>query len=369
MRRPVTPKSGDLRALALALAIGAAGGAAFAWARMPLAWMMGAMCLTTASALAGVKPRVPPPLRALMVAVLGVMLGSAFRPEMLERAGQWGVSLSALPLYLSLAAALVVVYFRRFARYDRTTAYFAAIPGGLNEMILVGSAMGGDDRTIALTHASRILLVVLIVPFWFRLVAGYVPPDGGVGAAFAPLATVPPFDLLVLAACGAAGYFAARALRLPAAALTGPMALSAAAHLAGLTESKPPSEFIVIAQVVVGSAIGCRFAGVPVKRVLRAIAVAAGSTVLLLTVTVAFSLSLSAATGLPTQALVLAFAPGGLAEMSLIALALGVDPAFVSTHHVVRIFLVVVLAPLVWRALARALARRSPATRQPAKGD
>ena len=50
--------------------------------------------------------------------------------------------------------------------------------------------------------------------------------------------------------------------------------------------------------------------------------------------------------GLPIAALVLAFAPGGLAEMSLIALALGVDPAFVSSHHVVRIFLVVVLAPL-----------------------
>ncbi len=342
----------DLRALALALAIGGGGGAAFAWAGMPLAWMMGAMCLTTVSALAGASVRVPPPLRAVMIAVLGVMLGSAFRPEMLARAGQWGVSLSALLLYVSAVAALAAFYFRRFARYDRTTAYFAAIPGGLNEMILVGNAMGGDDRTIALTHASRILLVVLIVPFWFRLVEGYAPPPGGVGAAFAPFATVPPFDLLVLAACGAAGYFAARALRLPAAALIGPMALSAAAHLAGLTESRPPSELIIAAQLVVGSAIGCRFAGVPVKRVLRAIAAAAGSTVLMLAVTVAFSLGVRALTGLPAAALVLAFAPGGLAEMSLIALALGVDPAFVSTHHVVRIFLVVVLAPMAFKLFA-----------------
>ena len=36
----------------------------------------------------------------------------------------------------------------------------------------------------------------------------------------------------------------------------------------------------------------------------------------------------------------------------LIALSLGIDPAFVSTHHVVRIFLVVVLAPLAFRLLA-----------------
>ncbi len=42
----------------------------------------------------------------------------------------------------------------------------------------------------------------------------------------------------------------------------------------------------------------------------------------------------------------------GGAEMTLIALALGVDPAFVSTHHVVRIFLVVVLAPMAFRLFA-----------------
>jgi uncharacterized membrane protein AbrB (regulator of aidB expression) len=59
---------------------------------------------------------------------------------------------------------------------------------------------------------------------------------------------------------------------------------------------------------------------------------------------------LHAVTGLPTDALVLAYAPGGLAEMSLIALALSMDAAFVATHHIVRIFLIVVLAPLAFRA-------------------
>ncbi len=38
--------------------------------------------------------------------------------------------------------------------------------------------------------------------------------------------------------------------------------------------------------------------------------------------------------------------------MTLIALALGVDPAFVSTHHVVRIFLVVILAPMAFKLIA-----------------
>ncbi len=159
----------DFGALARALALGAAGGAVFAWLETPLAWMIGAMCATTAAALAGVDVTMPQPLRQLMIAVLGVMLGSAFHPEIVEQAAQWSVSLALLAVYVAVVAGMSALYFRKVTRYDATTAYFSAIPGGLNEMIMVGSAMGGDDRSIALTHASRILLVVLIIPFWFRL--------------------------------------------------------------------------------------------------------------------------------------------------------------------------------------------------------
>ena len=46
-------------------------------------------------------------------------------------------------------------------------------------------------------------------------------------------------------------------------------------------------------------------------------------------------------------AVLLAFAPGGVAEMSLIALALNVEPSFVAFHHIVRIFEIVLLAPIM----------------------
>jgi hypothetical protein len=339
----------DYRAVARALAFGAVGGAVFAWFNLPLAWMIGAMCATTAAALGGVDVKMPQPLRQLMIAVLGVMLGSAFRPEIVEQAAQWGVSLALLAVYVAVVASLSALYFRLVMGYDATTAYFSAIPGGLNEMIIVGTAMGGDDRSIALTHASRILLVVMIIPFWFRIVEGYEPSPGAGGTAFA---AIPAFDLMVLTLCGVVGFPLARVLRLPAAALVGPMLASAAAHLAGITTLRPPSELIVVAQVVIGAGIGCRFAGVALARVLRAIVAAIGSTVIMLGAGVGFAIALNAMLGLPVEALVLAFAPGGLAEMTLIALALGVDPAFVSTHHVVRIFLVVVLAPLAFRLFA-----------------
>ncbi len=47
----------------------------------------------------------------------------------------------------------------------------------------------------------------------------------------------------------------------------------------------------------------------------------------------------------------LAFAPGGLAEMSLVALSLQVSVIYVTTHHVLRIILAVALAQLSARLL------------------
>ena len=333
----------------LALCLGAAGGAVASRFNLPLAWMIGAMVVTTVASAGGLPLTVPAWLRSAMIAVLGVMLGSAFSPDLPGEVARWLPSLAALPLYGVLTAALLWLYFRRIAGYDPVTAWFSGVPGGLSEMVVVGSAEGGDERTISLIHASRVLLVVSTLPLWFIFTEGYVRQDPV--AATEGLLDIPAPDLLLLAACIPVGMAGARLLRIPAARLTGPMILSAAVHLAGLTAWAPPGELVAIAQVVVGSAIGARFAGIGFRRILHTLVAASGATILMLLVTVAFAVALGALTGLPAPLLLLAFAPGGLAEMSLIALALGVDAAFVSTHHILRIGLLVILGPLLFRAI------------------
>ncbi len=358
--QPFTPKSFATKSFAplplvLALAIGTAGGWAAFELRLPLPWMIGAMGATTLAALAGVRIQVPMNLRGVMVALLGVMLGSGFTPEILARMGEWALSLAAMLAYTVVASALGLLYFRWVARFDPITAYFCATPGGLSEMTVVGDAMGGDGRLIPLVHSSRLLLVVLLLPFAYEILLGVDlgqrPPPGQ------PLLSVAPFDVALLAACGLAGWLAARAIRLPAALIVGPMVLSAAVHLAGWTEATPPVELVAAAQIVIGAAIGARFAGASPALVGRTALIGAGATVLLVAVAVVFALLLQAATGLPLTTLILAYAPGGLAEMSLIALALSLDAAFVATHHIVRIALIVTLAPAVLRLQERLRAR------------
>jgi membrane AbrB-like protein len=333
----------------LALSLGGLGGALAFYLTLPLAWMIGAMLTTTAAALFGAPVRMPGGLRTVMVAVLGVLLGSSFEPAMIERLARWSLSLSALLIYTALAGLAALMVLRRYAKYDPVTAYFAAMPGGLSEMILVGGAMGGDERVISLSHAARILIVVMIIPFSFRYLYPASATAMAVGSGVAPSMT----DFGLLAACGLLGYLVARALRVPAAAVVGPMVLSGAVHLAGWTSAHPPAALSAVAQVVIGSAVGCRFAGAELRLVVGALRNALAATAVLLAVTVVVAGIVHVLTDLPFASLILAFSPGGLAEMSLIALALDIDPAFVATHHVVRIFLVVVLAPIafrLWRA-------------------
>ena len=337
----------DLLRLTKALAIGTVGGALFYALNMPLAWMMGAMVLTTFAALFDVSLHVPGRLRAVMVAILGVLLGSTFTPEALDRVLEWPITLASLALYLVVVTGMLYVYFRRIMGFDPATAYFSATPGGLNEMIIVGRAMGGNDRAIALVHGARILLVVLTLPFWFRYAYGVGSAGGGAGTG--TLAGLSWLDGSVLVACAIVGPMLGKLLRLPAYRLVGPMLASAAVHIAGVTGSTPPMELVAIAQVVIGSAIGARFAGSPLKWVLKIIAASIGSTSLMLGATVGFAWVLAPLSGISFAPIVLAFAPGGLAEMSLIALALGIETAFVATHHVARIAMIVIVAPLILR--------------------
>ena len=335
-----------------------AGGAFFVWLNLPLAWMLGAMVATTAASLGGATLYVPSPMRSTMISILGVMLGASFSPEIFDKAREWPLTIGCLLLYLGFLIGILFLYFRRIVGLDTTTAYFSATPGGLSEMVITGAAMGADDRTIALIHASRVLLVVLAIPFWFRFMTGVTPAPSAMGPSIAAIEWL---DLAVLAACAVAGVVAGRLIRLPAYRLSGPMLASAAVHVTGLSDSTPPWELVAAAQIVLGSSIGARFSGVPIRRVLGLMATALVSTVLMLATTVSFALVLAPLTGIDWQPIVLAYAPGGLAEMSLIALSLGIETAFVATHHVIRIGLIVMAAPLVF-------ARISPPRDRPPPG-
>ena len=333
------------RNVAVALVAGSAGGALFAFLGAPLAWMLGAMAATTCLALFGAKTEIYPSAVSVMVAVLGVLMGSAFTPDIVKQAAGWAPSVALMMTVMTAFAAGGYVIFRRFGGYDRVTAYFAAVPGGFTEMTLMGTDLGGDAKTIALAHATRILIVVSVIPFYFRGILGLeIPalPSNLLGIASFPIA-----DGLILLGCAMIGLYVARWMKLPAPAFLGPMALSALAHATGWTTNAPPLELIAIAQIVVGASIGSRFAGQTWQSARKTILLATVTTSLMIMAASLIGLGMAGFLGHPMEALMLALSPGGLTEMALIALTIGINTAYVSTLHILRILFVLMAAPLV----------------------
>jgi len=326
------------------LFLGTIGGLIFDWLTIPLAWMIGAMVFTTGAALSGAPVRGSRRIRTIFIPVLGIMLGSSFTPETLGQVSSWVPSVVTMLLFVVIVVAVVGVFLHKAMGFGLVSAYFSATPGGLATMVVIGGEMGGDERRIGLTHSIRIMLTVLIIPFYFRIFEGYVP--GGLGS-LGSVVNLSLRDAAILVSC-MLGYPLFKVLRLPSAQILGPMTLSAIIHVTGLTTAKPPVEIVNIAQVVIGTGIGARFVGVSVVRLYPVMIAAAGGTVFMVGFAAVAALALEALTGLPFAAIWLAFAPGGVAEMTLISLALGIDVAFVSTHHLVRVVFMVITAPLIF---------------------
>ena len=81
-----------------------------------------------------------------------------------------------LLLATAAATALGAAMLRKLAGYTPATAFFAAVPGGLNDMTLIGAELGGDERVIALSHTVRLVTVVSVLPFLMRSAFGAASP-------------------------------------------------------------------------------------------------------------------------------------------------------------------------------------------------
>ena len=335
-----------------ALALGIVCGWIASRLGVPLPWMLGPMLGCGAASLAGAPLRSPMRLRPIVVPVIGVMLGSGFHPDLFDHVAAWTGTLLLLPPFLLLAGASSYVVFRRMGAYDPATAFYSAAPGGLNEMVLMGEEAGGDGNRIALAHSMRIFVVISAIALVFALFFGARSAGNAQVVGFGDLT---PVELALLLGCAVFGAIAGERLRLPAAGLFGPMLASAVVHFTGVVSLPPPTLVVIAAQVVIGTILGCRFVGARLADTGRDMLLCVIATVAMLLVTFVFSVLVTWATGTATSQAALAFSPGGLAEMSLLALAMGEDVAYVATLHMVRIVIVLVTIPLVARLLAQRL--------------
>jgi membrane AbrB-like protein len=332
---------------ALALLIGAAGSVTFVWLQFPLPWFLGALTACLVASVAQAPVARPRPLAIPMRAVLGVAIGSAFTPALLARAGDMAWSLLLLIPFMMFIIALGMVVYERLGKFDRPTAFFAAVPGGLTDMTAMAEESGANARAVILVQASRILVTVFTLPLWLKWHDGLE-----VGQAFASrirIWEVMPIDAAVMVAMGLGGWLAARWLGLAGAPIVGPMLVSGFAHVFGVTEARVPLEVLVIAQISVGTLLGCQFRGLTLKEFTGTMLWGVLYALVLLVITGMVAQWVARWTGFSPVSVLLAYAPGGQTELNLLAFVLGLDVAYIALHHLVRLGVVILGAQLVFK--------------------
>jgi uncharacterized protein len=336
---------------ALAVAACATLGALFAWLRVPLPWMIGPLVAMGACNFAGAELRAPRGGRSLGQIVIGTALGLYFTPLVAREVLHfWPLLIlsGAIALLLGVLGGWVL---QRLSGTDRVTAFFASVPGGAAEMTLLGERYHARPDRVAIAQSLRIVTVVVVVPFALTYSGAhgtdsYVPVQialRGEGLA------------LLLAGAAAAGWLLNRT-GLPNAFMFGPLALAVALTVSEIELSSVPTPLSNAAQVLLGCSLGSRFEPRSLRSAPRYVGAVFFSVVAGIAAAAAFAAVIASVAGLPISTMVLAMAPGGIAEMCVTAKVLQLGVPLVTALQVSRVIVLILATGPLFR-LARNVSR------------
>lgn len=345
-----------LPTFALTCALGLLGGLVGRIIHLPLPMLLGPLLAVAAPSLIGWRPmghpmQFPMKLRQIFIPIIGVAIGGSFTPNILAEAVNWWPSLVAIALFIPVAHVVSFRAVRATGLVDPVTAFFGTAPGGLIETVQMGEEMGGDPAMLTMLQFLRLIVTIVSVPIFFSVMTGHmVGSAGGASLTRLPMTLE---DLPWLIAAGVLGGILGWKAKLPGGMVTGPIFVSAIVHLTGLAQGSPPAWLVSGTQIVIGISLGVRFAGMPISRFWLAIRLAGLSTALSIGLAAVCAFGLARFVDEPPAAVFLAFAPGGLTEMSLIALSLQMSIVYVTAHHALRILLAVAVARVLANRLAK----------------
>lgn len=332
-----------------ALVICGASGTLFSAAHAPLPWMVGPLLTMALGKFLGARVAAPRGGRAAGQLTIACALGLYFTPGVAgEVVAHW---------YLLLAAALLAVllayasgwFLMRGAGLDATTALFCSVPGGAAEMTILGERFGARSDRVVLAQALRVFIVVVIVPFTFTALGLH-----GADVYRPAQVSVDALGLLALLGVAAAAGTALAKLHIPNAWMLGPLCVTVALTLSGLSFSAIPTWLSNAAQLLIGCSLGASFERESLRTSPRFMGVVFVSVALAMVASALAAWGLARVGAVPVATMVLATAPGGMAEMCVTAKVLQLGVPLVTAAHVTRVIILVTTTAPTFR-LARRL--------------
>jgi membrane AbrB-like protein len=142
--------------------------------------------------------------------------------------------------------------------------------------------------------------------------------------------------------------------------MLGPLAACILLTASGVAWTSMPTVLTNAGQLLMGCALGSRFEREFMRSAPRFALVVAASVLVAMACSVGFAVLLARISLVPLPTVVLATAPGGIAEMCITAKVLQLGVPLVTAAHVTRVVILVTTTAPVFRAVRAALrARRS----------
>ena len=168
------PLLGDARGWLLTGVLACAGAAAGRAMRLPAAVLLGPMILASVVALAvpGGAFDVPPPLRELAFALIGLQVGLRFTVATVREVGRLVGPVLLCVLALLVACFGLAVALELTTSVSLLDAYLATTPGGLYAVLAVAFGAGSDTTFVIATQGLRVVVMVLLAPVAIRALVG-----------------------------------------------------------------------------------------------------------------------------------------------------------------------------------------------------
>jgi uncharacterized protein len=340
-------RSGSTRAWLVLLAVSAVASGMLAALGLPSPVLFGSLIGGMVHALIARREiDMSPLVFRVAQALVGVVIGVLVKlPTLARLAADWPSVLLVTfgTLVISLVAGRLLALHRDVST---ATGAFALIAGGASGIVALARDLGADDRVVTIVQYLRVLLVLVAMP----LVAGalFHPPKGAGELVSGPTRWIPDLVFVALAVC--LGLLLQRLVRAPATALLGPLLVAVAISASGLLgQVSVPTLIANLGYAVIGIRVGLRFTRASLVSIARLLPLATLLIALVIAACALLGLVLSAVTGVDRLTAYLATTPGGLFAVLATAADSGSDVTYVLAVQVIRVFAMLLFAPLLGR--------------------
>ncbi|MFT5509525.1 MAG: membrane AbrB-like protein [Hyphomicrobiaceae bacterium] len=355
---PTDPKRAwpvRLPAIAATFVIAITGGLAFAALQIPAAWLSGPATAVAIAVIAGFKSDVPSELRSLSLLFLGSVMGASVTPDTIGQLAQSPLTVAGLFVCLGAVMISITCYLRFVHKFDALTAQLGAAPGASLYVLALAEETGADIRRVAIVQMIRLVALIILLPSIFAIL-GYA---GDVAAS--PVATRavhwPHIAVLGVSALVLACVF--EWLRVPTGIMFGAMVAGGLLFGSGTITTGLPEWLMLPGFVVIGAVVGSNFQGTTRQQFGETLLAGVGTVVVGSIASLSVAVPFAFFAELPLAQMWLAYAPGGVDTMSVLALAIGLEPAFVAAHHLARFLCLALFLPFWFRGHIQAQRAKS----------